>query len=452
MPILKDKMLSVMADVNTQVAEREELIKHIAVALLTKKNLFILGDTGQAKSFAINEFRRRITGARQFERLLSKQADEEALFGRLDLASLIPGSVPRGDLLSDTNYAALHTEAVQHYENYQISGEDMDLIQAHETSKRMAVLAETIYALHGNSPKINTTGKIPDSHIIFLDEIFKANDGILNSLLTALNERVYTNEGTTVPIPAISFFSASNEIPDFSDPADKILQPLYDRFELKVVTQYVVSKAARLAQLSKKQTDSPNITVPTTITLQELEQMQREVRLITVSVSVNELMDDVLCELRRSGIHVSDRKYFNYTPITQAAAYLRGAAAVECDDLLFLKNYLWTKPEEITVIGEILENMCRNPIRSRVQTLRQEADECLADLKDNRENKRAFVKFRAELLRLFEELLAINSGTVTNGDAEELAKTQNYLETVSREGHDMCGFTYAPLNELKDLQ
>jgi MoxR-like ATPase len=445
-------MLSVMADVNTRVAEREELVKHIAIALLTRKNLFILGDTGQAKSYAINEFRRRTTGARQFERLLSKQADEEALFGRLDLASLIPGSVPHGELLSDANYAALHAEAVRYYENYQISGEDMDLIQAHEVSERMETLAKTIYALRGNNPKINTTGKIPDSHIIFLDEIFKANDGILNSLLTALNERVYTNEGTTVPIPAISFFSASNEIPNFSDPTEKILQPLYDRFELKFVTQYVESKAARLAQLTKKQTDSPNITVPATITLQELEQMQREVRLITVPANVNELMDDVLCELRRRGIHVSDRKYFNYTPIAQAAAYMRGAPAVECDDLLILKNYLWTKPEEFTLIGEIMENMCKNPVRSRAQTLRLEADECLADLKDNRENKRAFVKFRAELLRLYDELLAVVSGTVTNGDTDEIEKTQNYLEAISREGHDICGFTYAPLNELKELQ
>ena len=39
--------------------------------------------------------------------------------------------------------------------------------------------------------------------IVFLDELFKANDGILNSLLTALNERVYTNEGQAVKIPVI---------------------------------------------------------------------------------------------------------------------------------------------------------------------------------------------------------------------------------------------------------
>lgn len=36
---LRDKMTAVMADVNAQVAEREELVELIAIALLTRKNL-----------------------------------------------------------------------------------------------------------------------------------------------------------------------------------------------------------------------------------------------------------------------------------------------------------------------------------------------------------------------------------------------------------------------------
>lgn len=104
---LRDKMLAVMADVNSAVSEREELVELIAIALLTRKNLFILGDPGQAKSYAINAFRSRITGAKQFERLLSKQTDEEQLFGRLDLSSLIPGSVPEAAFEGDGIYQNL---------------------------------------------------------------------------------------------------------------------------------------------------------------------------------------------------------------------------------------------------------------------------------------------------------------------------------------------------------
>lgn len=101
---LRDKMLAVIADTNASVAEREELVEMIAISLLTRKNLFVLGEPGQAKSYAINLFRRHITGARQFERLLSKQSDEEQLFGRVDLASLLPGSVPQTVLEQDATY------------------------------------------------------------------------------------------------------------------------------------------------------------------------------------------------------------------------------------------------------------------------------------------------------------------------------------------------------------
>ena len=73
---LRDKMLAVIDDVNGSVAEREELVEMIAIALLTRKNLFVLGEPGQAKSYAINLFRRHITGARHFERLLSKQSED----------------------------------------------------------------------------------------------------------------------------------------------------------------------------------------------------------------------------------------------------------------------------------------------------------------------------------------------------------------------------------------
>ena len=62
--MLRDEMLAVIADVNTQVAERDELVECIAIALLTQKNLFILGAPGQAKSYAINAFRSRRSPAR----------------------------------------------------------------------------------------------------------------------------------------------------------------------------------------------------------------------------------------------------------------------------------------------------------------------------------------------------------------------------------------------------
>ena len=69
---LRDQMLAVIADVNAQVAEREELVEMIAIALLTRKNLFLLGAPGQAKSYAINAFRSRIQCSRMANPSLSE--------------------------------------------------------------------------------------------------------------------------------------------------------------------------------------------------------------------------------------------------------------------------------------------------------------------------------------------------------------------------------------------
>ncbi len=55
-------------------------------------------------------------------------------------------------------------------------------------------------------------GKNTEADIVFLDEIFKANDGVLNSPADSTQRAQIPNEGRTYPIPAISFFAASNEI------------------------------------------------------------------------------------------------------------------------------------------------------------------------------------------------------------------------------------------------
>ena len=297
----RNKMLTRMEEVRAQVAERDELIEIIAIALLTRKNVFILGDTGQAKSAVINLFRAGITGTNQFERLMSKQTDEEALFGRLDLSSLIPGGVPEEVLEKDQHYQELRRKLETELQ----TGGPNSASQLADLTAEMEQYRKALAELHSGEPRIITKGKLPDSHIVFLDEIFKASDGILNALLTALNERRYTNEGKTIHIPTISFFSASNEIPNFTNPEEKILKPLYDRFELKVVTEYVEDRAARLKILKQKQAAAHLAQAPAApITLEELEAMQDDVRQVHILDSINELMDDVLkkAPLREHGV------------------------------------------------------------------------------------------------------------------------------------------------------
>ena len=456
---LRQKMLAVMDDVNSGLAEREELVECIAIALLTRKNLFILGDAGQGKSFAINQFRARITGARQFERLLTKQADEDQLFGRVDMSTLIPGALPASELEHDATYQNLLFSLKCLREG---AGSMPDTPETWEAIDRATGRAESYRklaeALYQREPRVLTDGKIPESDIVFLDELFKCNDGVLNSLLTALNERKYTNEGATYPIPTISFFAASNEVPNFSDPQERILLALYDRLDLKVITENITEREHRLQMLKKKQACSAE-QIHATMTLDELKDMQAEVAAIPVPDAVNELTDDILCELRKAGVRVSDRKFLNYAPVAQAKAWLSGHKEVTAQDLLALKNYLWDLPKDRALVETTLSRMCINPMQDKVDNIRgmaaearDEFDAARCETDKPNAGSKALIKLRGELIRLYrmQQQLAesAQSGNETSMTDDLLAD----LEQISRQAHEAVGFTYMPLAEQAALQ
>ena len=451
---LREKMLAVIADVNGQVAEREELVETIAIALLSRKNLFILGAPGQAKSFAINCFRTRIRGARQFERLLSKQTDEEQLFGRVDLSSLIPGNVPDEVLQNDPAYAQLKAALERALSNFAARPDNTGKAALLEATEKAEAYWKAVAALRPSEPTVRTTGKIPEADICFLDEIFKCNDGVLNSLLTALNERKYTNEGKTHSIPVISFFAASNEIPNFNDPQEKILQALYDRLELKVLTTDIADRAKRLAVLRDKQTGVSG-QISASFTLDELRAMQKEVAAIPVPESVNELADDILCELRKS-VGVSDRKYLNYYPIARAKAWLEGHTVVESVDLLALKCYLWQKPADIPVVEAALSRMCANPLQAKINDIRMAAQEIRQEMDDSEEAgvnpAKAFRKYRSELLRVYRLYTELLSKAQTDTEKAMMKSLLDEIEKDSRAAHEGHGYTYATMKELAELQ
>lgn len=70
-----------------------------------------------------------------------------------------------------------------------------------------------------------TDGYLPRATVAFVDEIFKANSAILNTLLTILNERLFDNGSDRVAVPLICLVGASNELPESEE-----LDALYDRF------------------------------------------------------------------------------------------------------------------------------------------------------------------------------------------------------------------------------
>ena len=173
--MLRDKINAIISEVNLELAEREELVYTIALALLTRKNLFVLGEPGQAKSQAIDSFRSHIKDAKQFEILMSKGIDQEQLFGRLDLASIIPGHVSSSVLNADEGYKQLSYELECVIRDATGNTDNTQYFNAVQVKReRLEEYRKALAEVKGNVPQIITVGKIPDSHICFLDEIFSA--------------------------------------------------------------------------------------------------------------------------------------------------------------------------------------------------------------------------------------------------------------------------------------
>ncbi len=447
--MLRTKMNAVISEVCDSLAERDELIHIIALALLTRKNLFVLGDPGQAKSQAIDKFRAHITDAKQFDVLMSKGIDQEQLFGRLDLASIIPGHISNSRLNSDTKYCEMREQLKTLMDTAQT---DSEFIQLAELQGKMSRYQGALALYNQGSPEILTDGKIPDSHICFLDELFKANDGVLNSLLKALNERKYTNEGVTTDIPVISFFSASNEIPNFNNPEEKCLRALYDRFDFKVCTRNVEDRGNRMKILKAKQ-NGTDCYIGTTFTLDELYQMQDEVGGVIVPDSIYEITDNILVELRRKEISVSDRTYFNFAPVAKAEAWLNGRDTVIPADLMALVNYLWNKPEEYATVRETIEKLITNPLGDKLDALLAKAHELRKTFEAELDKNKALLSFRNNIVAVYDGAEALKSEISENDPAlSSIEGMLDSVETINRDVHKQTRFTYLPLAELKAMK
>jgi ParB-like chromosome segregation protein Spo0J len=180
--------------------------------------------------------------------------------------------------------------------------------------------------------------------------------------------------------------------------------------------------------------------------------MQAEVRQVEIPDRINDLMDTILCELRRKNIAVSDRKFFNYGSIVQAAAWLDGKTAVNEQHMLTLVNYLWNTPQEIETVKDAVYLLCKNPISSELDDILADAIESFEQF-DAADNKpKALSKLRNELLRLFAKMQEL---TVKASDNPVILKSIQEcaakLDEFNRKSCNSAGFTYVNLAELATL-
>jgi ATPase associated with various cellular activities AAA_5 len=218
----------------------------------------------------------------------------------------------------------------------------------------------SIKQLQNDKFERNTEGYMPSSRIVFLDEIFKANSSILNTLLTILNERVFHNGLKREKTPLISLIGASNELPFENDE----LTALYDRFLIRAVVGYVSDDEIEIL-LDIKETDM-EIPAEIKFTESDLNEIRNESEKVRVTFGIKKTIMQIRQDYNKIFAEdnheiISDRKLVKMVKLLKISAYLNGRDKVDFSDLMLLINCLWNNPENIEKVTKlVLEAVKRN--------------------------------------------------------------------------------------------
>jgi MoxR-like ATPase len=285
-----DKLNHVLQQLKTKFVGKDDIIDLMGICLAGRENLFLLGPPGTAKSAIVRELARHIKG-NTFEYLLTRFTEPNELFGPFDIRKLRDG----------------------------------DLVT-------------------------NTSGMLPEASLVFLDELLNANSAILNSLLMALNEKIFRRGKETKKLPALIFIGASNHLPE-----DEALQALFDRFLIRVHCGNVDP-----AQLEKvlhagwhmEQTSETDYTGITEDEVRDLQSLTTTIDLSPVIPAYLELVQ----LLRNAGVLISDRRAVKLQRLIAASALLcKRQTALRSD--LWILRYIWDTEEQQEVITGIVNTV-----------------------------------------------------------------------------------------------
>ena len=306
------RLRRVATELDQQYLGKSEVIRLLLIAIVAREHVVVIGPPGTAKSALIRSLA-ELLDARYFEYLLTRFTEPNELFGPVDIHAFREGVYRR-----------------------------------------------------------KTEGMLPEAELVFLDEIFKSNSAILNSLLTLLNERQLALGGQVIQSPILSVFGASNEVP-----ADESLGALYDRFLLRIrsdnleayhfnelLLRGIQQEAARLVGRKR----------PSIVLGQELQSLAAELATrLAFSEEFLSSYKGLIFQIRAEGVSVSDRRIVKLLKLFAASALLDGRERADLGDLFVLKH-IWNSEDQAPIVAGLVEPVVEafyreHPERQRVGAL-----------------------------------------------------------------------------------
>lgn len=355
--IALQKLQDIQITLNQNFFDRETEVEALIIALLSRQHLLFIGPAGSGKSALSSMLGEMVEGSTYFQHLLTSFSTPEELFGVLSLKDLEQG----------------------------------------------------IY-------KRNISGMLPLANFAFIDEIFKANSAILNSLLTLINERIFYNNGVPISSPLMTLVGSSNEYIE----SDEGLEALFDRFLLRYEVAYIRPDSDFIAMLKAKEPKRLK-----KLSFNELLALQKKVTEVAFSDEQFSTIAALRNKLSDEGIRPSDRRFKQSLSILQSNALLKGRMHVLKSDFSILKHVLWEKPEQQEVASRIISAIANDSIELFMNRIVPQFNEIVVNaqmiLNSKLPNQRA--KLSELLMRgkgLFLEVQSMNRQVPNRSDLHSL--------------------------------
>ncbi|MFC6269368.1 AAA family ATPase [Frigoriflavimonas asaccharolytica] len=286
-----DRLKKVLDFVKSTFVGKNDVVDLLGICLVARENAFLYGPPGTAKSAIIRTLSNCVTDGKNFEYLFTRFTEPIEIFGPFDIRKL-----KEGDLIT------------------------------------------------------NTSGMMPEASMVFLDEIFNANSAILNSLLTALNEKIFRRGKEIKKLPALMFVGASNVLPE-----DDALNALFDRFLVRVLVDNVNPDLLSQVLISGRKLERGESLDAPEITSSEIKIIQNECKNVDLK-PIYESYINCIFNLRNTGISISDRRAVKLQNLISASAILCGRNYAILSDLWVLKH-IWDNEEQIEILEGIINHI-----------------------------------------------------------------------------------------------
>lgn len=192
------------------------------------------------------------------------------------------------------------------------------------------------------------------TNILLADEINRATPKTQSSLLEVMEETQVTIEGETIPIDP-PFIVMATQNPIESQGTFPLPEAQMDRFLLQISTGYPVREEEK-QMMNRYQQDEPIEQLVAVFSLEDIQQLQQQVRQITLSDAVKDYMLDIVTATRSSeyiNTGVSPRGTLAFMHSTQAKAFVEGRSYVIPEDVKEIAPYVLAHRLVLSMEGEM---------------------------------------------------------------------------------------------------